>query len=115
MRTKQEVEQKIVISEKLVSAVLGVSILSFRLEDNELFYVSAKEEGWARTINLYEFIHKNCKEWALEKGYDIDIFYSKKGILIEVCKEEMCLHSVEGKDNTAIIQAIKWILEQIKQ
>lgn len=67
------------INVQLLSAVLGVEVISFELKQkNKIAYEYNKpsKNEWSgkdfcnRSINLYELANK-CKEWAFKQGYGI--------------------------------------------
>lgn len=58
------------ISKELLSIVLGVVVLDRRVVGNEIAY-NAKDNYPTQAINLCE-LAKECKKWALTKGYIVD-------------------------------------------
>lgn len=70
------------INLQLLSAVLGVEVISFELKQkNKIAYEYNKpsKNEWSgkefcnRSINLYELANK-CKEWAFDEGFEIHSF-----------------------------------------
>ena len=61
------------ISKELLSEVLETKVKEFAIEKNELRYIKASDSNEIPDlifINIYELAHK-CKEWAMNKGYQI--------------------------------------------
>ncbi len=62
------------ISKELVGDVFKLNICEAYVENNNLFFDMGLP--LIQSINLYEFSHKNCKEWALKEGSYINCFYN---------------------------------------
>ena len=61
------------ISKELVSEVFKLNICEAYIENNKLYFDMGLP--LIQSINLYEFSHKNCKEWAFDKGYPFNVLY----------------------------------------
>ena len=129
--------KELIISKELISEVLNIKvedIVSFKMFGYDLMYyekalfrldcqgrVSKNRDSICKSINIYEFAYKWCKEWAENKGYII--FSKNKECLIysidEVYDVIECLNQYEDyfEANTeieSIVKACNWILENIK-
>ena len=79
------------------------------------------------SINIYEFAFKNCKEWALDKGYTIESHTNRSFIskynreyfsVAKIFKEtdSMRINTIdESTEIEAIFLACEYILNNIKQ
>lgn len=106
------------ISKELVSEVLGVKILDVEIHNNSLITMLTEDDS--SFINLYEFIHKNCKEWAYKKGFSIQSrFYTDVCFGCELfdvvwspSKDRMPCTGSNNSEIDCIIKACEWIKEQ---
>ena len=105
------------ISKELLSAVLNYEVDTFLgINKNEIDYTCCRDENEGYidiSINIYEFVHLNLKEWARDK-YDITISSSlyknyAKSWIIDKDKSYTAKTEVE-----VIIEACEWIQENIK-
>lgn len=103
------------LSTELASSVLGLNVVyieSCEHRDNIIGIWTDMNTKPIKEINIYEFAFK-CKEWALNKGFNIFSSYKsfsifQNGILI-------CSSSGENAEIEAIIKACEWILEDLKK
>ena len=109
---------------ELMSEVLGVEVLYYKVLDNTLSY-QAKDKYQTQAINIYELAHK-CKEWAVEKSYVLETSY--EGVNKHFGKYCICRVFFDGnkvydnytnsvdyeKEVEAIFKACEWIMEQTK-
>lgn len=62
------------ISKELLGEVLGYEVDAFLgISENEIDYTCCRDKNIGYediSINIYEFVFK-CKEWAMDKGYQI--------------------------------------------
>lgn len=112
------------ISKELVSEVLGINYDSIDIRNNVLYItynVKKYFDGNIKEINLYEFIHKNCKEWALREEYWLTSGVQNRNEIANY--DGLCLikdfdHELEDFMKTgnseceAIIKACEWILNE---
>ena len=124
----------LVISEELVSDVLGKDIegVHDRIVKGEIqysVYTNDKDEIDIESINLYEFTHKNCKEWALNQK-NKDLFFIAQQLSVNTesqmggIKYHWCVFLNQNSrvspefrgdcENEAVIKACEWIREQTK-
>jgi len=125
----------LVISKELVSAVMGVNVVGVEtdikviennifggIQENEFVYFKENSSN-TKKINLYEFIHKNCKEYAYSKGYEIIANRCHLSGMVEtvLLKHERphLVCSVDKRDRTLgesyeneTIKACEWILKE---
>ena len=106
------------ISKELVSEVFKLNICEAYVENNNLFFDMGLP--LIQSINLYEFIHKNCKEWAFDKGYPFNVLYRydywdrcelKYDVDLYNHRKSFC----SDREDEAIFLACEYILNNIKQ
>ncbi len=56
------------ISKELLSEVMGVQIFKCFVNNGICSY---HDEYFYKDINIYEFVHLNLKQWAMNKGFQI--------------------------------------------
>ena len=111
------------ISKELMSEVLNYEVDTvLGINKNKIDYTCCRDENEGYidiSINLYEFSHKNCKEWALEKGSYINCFYNEfwwdrveKKYTADIPSRNKSFYA--DTEIEAIIKACEWILEQNK-
>jgi len=114
---------EITISKELVSEVLNINYDSIDIRNNVLYItynVKKYFDGNVKEINLCEFIHKNCKEWALNKGFYWSINYDSKYVCVEILKGSINREdgewnqSISKTEEEAIIKNCEWILKKHK-
>ena len=99
------------ISKELVSEVFKLNICEAYIENNVLYFDMGLP--LIQSINLYEFCHKNCKEWARDK-YDITIsssLYKNYAKSWNLDKDKSYTAKTEVE---VIIKACEWLLRNIK-
>lgn len=105
------------ISKELVSEVFKLNICEAYIENNILYFDMGLP--LIQSINLYEFCHKNCKEWAFNKGYPFNVLYRhdywdrcelKYDVDLYNHRKSFC----SDIEIEAIFLACNWILEQNK-
>ena len=103
------------ISKELLSAVLGRSELWYKniaINGTDVMWISPET---VTGINIYELAHQ-CKEWALNNGYELVI--NSTDIRIEFIKNKLeCAYTIDellGKnyDPNRIFKACEWILKE---
>ena len=90
---------------------------TFDIKDN---YILFADEGECQfEVNIYEFSHKNCKEWALNKGSYINCFYNEfwwdrveKKYTADIPNKNKSFYA--DTEIEAIIKACNWVLENSK-
>jgi hypothetical protein len=115
-----------VLNEKLISEILDIHVELFEIEDeNTLLYTShhCPNPRYDKIINIYEFTHKNLKEWAYKNGFIIGSLFREdyekklnlKGIKAAVSIDYLGSDSREwfyaSTENEAIFKAAQWILD----
>ena len=58
------------ISTKLASAVLETKVKSVKQEGNDIEFFGENFQSLGK-YNIYEFVHKNIKDWLYENGHDV--------------------------------------------
>lgn len=117
-----------IISDELLSAVLGIEASEASLEKRKMVeYINWSNNGAGQAINLYELAHL-CKKWAIKQGYfiwtgyegrvDLSPQYSSAVIgrgsfhhEVESLKLHTMFHSTEPG---AIFRSCEWILKRIE-
>ena len=106
------------ISKELVSEVFKLNICEAYIENNILYFDMGLP--LIQSINLYEFSHKNCKEWASDKGYPFNVLYRhdywdrcelKYDVDLYNHRKSFC----SDIEDEAIFLACEYILNNIKQ
>ena len=117
------------ISKELIKNVLAKETENlsddfiFDIKDN---YILFSDEGECQfEVNIYEFAFKNCKEWALDKGYTIESHTNRSFIskynreyfsVAKIFKETDSMRINTIEENTeieAIIKACTYILNTL--
>ena len=116
-------------SKGLMSEALGDGIVTKigDLYGSELFYHSDKAQypPLPYSINIYEFAHKHCVDWAFNKGYDICpkeidgkyfLLTDEKILGNKVGNHFVVSDTFSPFENRleAIFKACEWIMEQTK-
>lgn len=105
------------IDKELVSEVFKLNICEAYIENNILYFDMGLP--LIQSINLYEFCHKNCKEWAFKNNYKIQsqINESNKGHSHITKKNDDCLAKgfFENTEIEAIIKASEYILKELNE
>ena len=106
------------ISKELVSEVFKLNICEAYVENNTLFFDMGLP--LIQSINLYEFSHKNCKEWALKKGSYINCFYNEfwwdrveKKYTADIPSKNKSFYA--DTEIEAVIKASEYILKEINE
>lgn len=108
-----------IISEKLIGEVLGLSFIVFRVEDINKDIITLKimnnlGEEEERLVSTHAFLFR-CKNWAWSKGYVIKSWWCKIGIaeIYSVEEQEYLAKGNEFSAETeegALLEAFEWIL-----
>ena len=108
------------ISKELVSEVFKLNICEAYIENNKLYFDMGLP--LIQSINLYEFSHKNCKEWAFDKGYPFNVLCRHDYWDWDRCelKYDVDLYNhrksfCSDTEVEAIFLACEYILNNIKQ
>lgn len=114
------------ISKELVSAVMNQDVIQINNISNMYgihYEIQQPDKIELKNINLYEFIHKNCKEWAKSKGWTLqsgwDCHYmakkyghDDKGYYATIQNKDFKMEDFKcDSENEAVIEACEWILE----
>jgi len=107
------------ISEKLLSEVMGYEVKDFIVKDNLLkldalysLDMSNKHRilGYRKSINIYELAHM-CKKWASKSGWDI--WSGVENANVHKKTSDDIYYSVCAKtEPEAIFKACEWILNR---
>lgn len=104
-----------IISKELVKEVMNVeSVEEVEVQNGIIDYeYTLKDSDFLQydDINLYEFIHKNCKEWALSKGYEIHSGLKKTFVNL-FRKSDFDYVINDLSENESVLKACEWIMEQ---
>ena len=101
------------MNQELLSEVMG----------SDVYLKQEAYEGFMEHKNIYELAHKNCIEWALSKGYNVNILMRNNGLIdVELrygidfdyvktfCAKLKTLQLQNIEE--AIFESCKWILKQ---
>jgi hypothetical protein len=115
-----------VLNEEIISKVLNIHVELFEIEDeNTLLYTShhCPNPLYDKTINIYEFTHKNLKEWAYQNGFIIGGLFredyernlnlpgKKAAVSIDYLGSDSREWFYATTENEAIFKAAQWILD----
>lgn len=106
-------KNNIVIGVSLASEILNVRVVDIKLQEQNILTVITEKDSFA--INLYEFIHKNCKEWINSKGYFVSMTLIGNVEMCCISKDNTKIEKTffDDYENDCYIKACVWVMEQL--
>jgi hypothetical protein len=112
-----------VISEKLLSLVLGKDVKAidteetdFRVKRNEIeiLYHDSEDVAHEAPLNL-DTLTRLCKEWCIKEGYFTNVTLGSQRCVIEVIpihEVDMVFNEWDNSEQEAVIKATEWVAKE---